>query len=386
MKKIRSVLAQSIELDTSQAVLELIHTCEQKLAGRMPVAGIIFSGIDTDHQVLVDGILSKWPELQLIGCTTDGEFSNAYGYAEDSNILILLESDFCQMSSGYVLHTEPDMTVACQLAYDEAVNRLGVEPKLCILLSEAIKINGETVLNGLTDAAKGQLPIVGGIAADSWRYENTVQICNRQITGDQSVFLLLGGSFDYAVGMECGWEPYGDMGIITKAEGNTIYEINHKPALGFYHDILGEEAIPSNELPIAIYDETGNFRFMRTSLEHYDSTIGSVTYLGNTPTHSQVKITMVNREGILNGATHSMMQALGAFPKGREPSLAIGFSCSARRALLGTRTKEEFERVREILHSDIPFAGFYTYGEMCPKPKTSLNEFHNETFVTLLLG
>lgn len=386
MKKIRSVLAQSVELDTSQAVLELIHSCEQKLAGRLPMAGILFSGIDSDHQLLVDGIMDKWPELQLIGCTTDGEFSSAYGYAEDSNILVLLESDLCQVASGYVLHDTQDMVAACQLAYDEAVLKLGVDPKLCILLSEAIHINGEIVLDGLTRASGGKLPIVGGIAADSWRFKATKQMTNRQVSSDQSVFLILGGVFDYSIGRACGWEPYGDIGIITKSEGNTIYEINHQPALAFYRDILGETAKPTNELPIAIYNEKGEFRFMRTSLEHYDSETGSVTYLGNTPVNSHVRITMVNRNGILNGAVQSMFQALESFSSGKTPCLALGFSCSARRALLGTRTKEEFERIYDMLQSDIALAGFYTYGEICPRPNSVLNEFHNETFVTLLLG
>ena len=43
------------------------------------------------------------------------------------------------------------------------------------------------------------------------------------------------------MGMDSGWEAIGETGTITRSEGNVIYEINHKPALEFYSNILGEK-------------------------------------------------------------------------------------------------------------------------------------------------
>jgi hypothetical protein len=54
---------------------------------------------------------------------------------------------------------------------------------------------------------------------------------------------------------------------------------------------------------------------------------------------------------------------------------------------LGTRTKEEIGIVESVLGSDFPVVGFYGYGEIGP-PESSdcVSKYHNETFVSLILG
>lgn len=379
-------MAHSTELDSRAAAAELLETCVQKLGNITPDAGILYAGIDADHQLILDKIMGYWPGLQLIGCTTDGEFSNAHGYSEDSMVLILLSSETCSMASGYINNSAADLEAECGAAYRGAVSRLGQEPKLCILFSDVLRINGELVIEQLTRASGSRMPIIGGMSGDSWRFGESKQFCNGKASSGISSFLILGGEFDFSCGMDSGWEPYGDMGTITRAEGNVVYEINHKPALEFYWDILGEGAKPSLELPIAIHDEKGVFRFMRTSFENYDLASGSVTYLGNAPVNNKVRITMVSRESILAGAASAIDKAVKLFPADKAPALVLCFSCSARRVLLGTRTKEEYGTVSSRMSPDIPLAGFYTYGEICPRDQGAFNEFHNETFVAVLLG
>jgi len=197
----------------------------------------------------------------------------------------------------------------------------------------------------LTIVTDGKLPIVGGVSADSWRFIESKQFYNKISSSNISPFLLLAGTFDFSFGMDSGWEAVGEMGTITKSEGNVIYEINHKPALEFYSNILGENTKPTLELPIAIYDEHGAFRFMRTTFENYDNIIGSVTYLGNVPVNYKVRITMVNRDSILSGTSSSIKHAVSSFPSNDLPAIALCFSCSARRVLLGTRTTRYAEKL-----------------------------------------
>jgi hypothetical protein len=88
----------------------------------------------------------------------------------------------------------------------------------------------------------------------------------------------------------------------------------------------------------------------------------------------------------LAGTLSSVNHAVRTFPSNNSPVLALCFSCSARRVLLGTRTVEECKIAGEKIGNNIKFVGFYTYGEFCPNLNQSINEFHNETFVTVLLG
>lgn len=379
-------ISHSIELDSSLAVVELIEHSEAQLNNRIPIAGILYASIDVDHQLVLDRIKNRWPDLQLIGCTTDGEFSSAYAYVEDSLVLTLFASTDIKFISGAIDNTAMDIKKECSDAFCNAEKNMGQASNLCILFSDVLQTNGETVMEQLTQVTNGKLLIVGGISADSWRFTESKQFHNTTCSAQLSPFLLLSGDFDFSFGMDSGWEPIGEMGNITKAEGNIIYEINHRPALEFYSNILGKNTKPTLELPIAVHDAYGNFRYMRTTFENYDANLGSVTYLGNVPMHHKVRITMVSRESILAGAASSIKYAMNTFPSSKKPVLALLFSCSARRVLLGTRTKEEYQLVREHLDESTQFVGFYTYGEFCPNINEFTNEFHNETFVTVLLG
>ncbi|MBU3182580.1 FIST signal transduction protein [Clostridium psychrophilum] len=380
------VIAHSIELDSFLAVIELIESCEIQLGNRYPIAGILYAGIDVDHQLVLNKIYEKWPNLQLIGCTTDGEFSSECEYVEDSMVLTLFVSKEIKIVSGFINNTATDVRKECSQVFYEAVGRLGQTPKLCILLSDVFKINGETVMEQLTSLTEGKLPIVGGISADSWRFNESKQFYNKISSSDISSFLLLAGEFNFSFGIDSGWEAIGEMGTITKSEGNVIYEIDHKPALKFYSDILGENVKPTLELPIAVYDEDGDFQFMRSTFENYDNNIGSVTYLGNAPADYKVRITMVNRESILKGAKSSINHAVSTFPSNGSPVIALCFTCSSRRILLGTRTIDEYEIVGKKFEKSVKFVGFYSYGEFCPNLNKLTNKFHNETFAVVLLG
>lgn len=380
------IIAHSTELDSSAAVSDVLSKCGFQLAGRQPAAGILYAGIDVDHQLVLDIIHNKWPDLQLAGATTDGEFSSECDYVEDSLILTLFVSETVSIVSGSINNTASDLGNECRQVLSDAVARLGQPPKLCILFSDVLASNGESILEQLTIASGGVLPIVGGISGDSWRFLEAKQFYNSISSSHISSFLLLAGTFVFSFGMDSGWEPVGETGIVTKSDKNIVYEINHMPTLDFYKNILGENTMPSLELPIAVYDSQDTFRFMRTTFENYDISIGSVTYLGNVPVGSRVRITMVNRDSILAGTASSINEAFQKFPTDISPCVALCFSCSARRVLLGTRTIEECRLVRKILGDNLQFSGFYTYGEYCPNSSKLANEFHNETFVVVLLG
>lgn len=385
-KDFQIIIAHSTELDSLTAVSDIIKKCELQLAGKQPEAGILYAGIDADHQLVLDKIHEKWPALPLIGATTDGEFSSECEYVEDSLVLTLFVSETIRFVSGSIDNTASDLGEECSRAYLDAVARLGQTPKLCILFSDVLSSNGESIMEQLTSASNGVLPIVGGISGDSWRFLEAKQFYDNMSSSHISTFLLLAGSFDFSFGMDSGWEPVGETGVVTKSDNNIVYEINQMPTLDFYKNILGENTMPSLELPIAVYDENGGFRFMRTTFENYDVSIGSVTYLGNVPVGSKVRITMVNRDSILAGTQSSISEAFRTFPANTSPCIALCFSCSARRVLLGTRTIEECRIARKILGDNVQFSGFYTYGEYCPNITKLTNEFHNETFVVVLLG
>jgi len=111
---------------------------------------------------------------------------------------------------------------------------------------------------------------------------------------------------------------------------------------------------------------------------------GSISFMGDVPQNATVQITHVEREGIINATETSVAQAQRNYV-GSEPAIAICFSCAGRKLVLGTRAHEEFQLLQKN-YSNLMVAGFYAYGEIAPLMPDTPSRFHNETFISLLIG
>jgi len=99
-----------------------------------------------------------------------------------------------------------------------------------------------------------------------------------------------------------------------------------------------------------------------------------------------VQLSVAVTDEIFDGTKEALSTALERFPQGRAPDAALVFSCAIRKYLLGTQTGTEAELAREMLGPDVPFAGFYCFGEIAPVASVDETRFHNETIVAVLLG
>lgn len=367
-------------LDAAQGARDVIRQCELQLEGRTPSAALLFANVDLDHQAILDTILEAWPAVQLIGCSSDGEFSSRGGYTQDSILLVALASDTVEFTAGAVEHgSAPSYRDAVR----EARARVAQDPAFGLVFTDGLTLNGEDALRGLDEAFGGALPIVGGAAADGWRFTGTRQFHGRRVLADAAVFLLLCGRFRFAVAVKGGWKPIGRIGVVTRASGKVVQEIDGGPAQVFYQELMGDAASPSVETPTAVYDRDGRFRFLRTSYAGTDALTGAITFFASIPEGSRVRLTHVTRDSIVMGAEKCVEEALEAFG-GEAPDFALCTSCAARRVILGSRTVDECRAARRVLGDAVPVAGFYGFAEFSPTPAGT--QFNNESYVTLLLG
>ncbi len=171
-----AIVVHSQEIDDESLGKDLIEQSKSKLQLVEPQAGLLFLGIDFDHELIANELMNEWPNLQLTGCTTDGEFSSILGYEEDSAVLMLLSSHNCNFVSGYIDNTASDIKEACKTSLNESFEKLGGEPKLCVLFSDVLNTNGEEVMDYISQITDHKLPIVGGISADQWKFDKSYQI------------------------------------------------------------------------------------------------------------------------------------------------------------------------------------------------------------------
>ena len=94
------IVSYSDDVDTEDAVEEILDDCEEQLDGAEPTAGLLFCGTEYEHAKVLDIIHKRFPDLQLIGCTTDGEMTSCGGYTEDAITLTLYCVDKISISAG----------------------------------------------------------------------------------------------------------------------------------------------------------------------------------------------------------------------------------------------------------------------------------------------
>lgn len=377
----------SDDIDSLSAFAEIREQCEAVLEGRAPQAGILFAGIDFEHQELLDAINDAWPGIELIGCTSDAEISSRVGFREDSISLLLLGSDTIDFSSGLGRHLSIDPLAACSQAVEQARTKSELEPRLCITLPDGLTVSGQKTVETLREVLGNEVALFGGRAADHRRYENTLQFCGREVTSDSVPVLILAGPLVCSFGVASGWKPIGSPGTISRAQGNVVYQIDGAPAVEFYRRFLGKDAKVTKDMPLVILNDKGEPEYLRPSSGDVDEETGAITYLSDVPEGVKAQVSTTDRASILEGCEESIQKALRGFPRGSEPEAAIIVSCSARKLLLGTKTSEESRLLGELMGHDLPVCGFYSYGEIGPQKTDNTKPImHHQTFTMLLLG
>jgi len=395
----RACVVHSQDVDSVDAVAELIAGAKAELGASLPRVAMLFAGIDHDFAIVLEQINAQWPGIALIGCTTDGEMSSHILFAEDSLALVLLSGDNFHAVSGVARSVSTDVPGSIRASVDDAVQRLagkggnGGAPSLCITMPDGLTVSGSAALDALRTALGDAVPIFGGTAGDQWRFKGTRQFHGTEVLQDSVPFLLFDEGVVFSCGVDTGWRPIGREGKVTEVDGHVVRAIDGRPATEFYREFLGNADITHlTEYPLAVTAEDGrggaNSYYLRAP-GRTDEATGCIHFLGDVPDGARVHITTTNRDQILDATRTSFQHALGDFPSasegGGKPALALCISCAGRKQILGSRTQEEARIVNELL-ANVPAVGFYGYGEISRLAKDGISHYHNETFTTLLLG
>lgn len=383
---LKVAVGHSDDPDSQAAIDEVLQQCTDSWEPITPKAGILFAAIDYDHALILQQINQAFPGLELIGGTTDGEISSVLEFQEDSLTFMVFGSDEMDIYAGIGRHVSQDAIAATQQAVQQATSQTPHFPKFCLSIPESLTTSGVSILEGLKQALGLEVPIFGGLAADQLRFQQTYQFFKTEVLSDAVPILVFSGSVLFSHGVANGWHPVGKRSRVTKVDKNVVYEIDGQPALEFYHYYLGALP-PSIEYPLAVFngDNDQDQSFYMRAPSSYDPASGSITFFADIPDQALVQITEANREAILEASQTSMRTAMQNYP-GVAPEAALFFSCTARRQILGTRAYEEYALAKGTLAQVIPGCGFYTNGEIAPLQQHGQTQFHNEAFVTVLLG
>jgi hypothetical protein len=260
--------------------------------------------------------------------------------------------------------------------------------KHLFVLSEGSFVNGSSLINGLESKIENQVSITGGMCGDDARFERTVASYKENPKEGEVILIgFYGATLEITFASYGGWVPFGPERIITKSEGNVLYEIDGQPALDLYKNYLGERAneLPQASLlyPLNVTPEGKKEPVVRTILG-INNDNQSMVLAGDVPINAVVQLMMASVDGIADGALKAAEIAVK--DRKRSPELAILVSCVGRKLVMNQRVEEEIELVQEIIGADTAVTGFYSYGEMAPFNGETSCELHNQTMTLTLIS
>ena len=373
-------------IQASKKVNQNWKYAQEKVALNNPLVLVFANRFLLESSSVISDIRKEFPYEHIVFGSTAGEIM---GSSVHDNSVTVTAIEFSK--STFVVATENI------LDHQKNANQLGEtlyakmpkkDLKHLFVLSEGSFVNGSSLISGLETNLGHDVSLTGGMCGDDARFEKTVASYKEDPKEGEVVLIgFYGATLEISFASFGGWLPFGPERIITKSEGNILYEIDGQPALDLYKKYLGEKA---NELPQASLRYPLNVRpvekkeaVVRTILA-IDNDNQSMVLAGDAPVNSTVQLMMASVDGIADGAQKAAQIAMKNRTKA--PEVAILISCIGRKLVMNQRVEEEIEEVQEVIGKDTILTGFYSYGEMAPFNGEAACELHNQTMTLTLIS
>lgn len=237
-----------------------------------------------------------------------------------------------------------------------------------LVLADGIEVNGPDLVRGLNAVLPDGLPIAGGMGAAGTRQARTWSMHHDgPPQGSACVIGLYGPQLRMARSCHGGSIGFGQRRLVTRAQGNTVDEIDGYPALQLYRQYLGRYAsgLPeaASHFPLTVFRQATDLQGVIRYVLGIDTDRQTIDVAGDIPAGSLVQLSRAGRSELLEGAFHAARDLADALPVDR-PVLALVVSCVGRRHVLGEQTEEELEPVATLLRPGSALAGFYSFGEI----------------------
>jgi hypothetical protein len=347
---------------------------------------LVFGGPEAlKKSSLRETVGAAYPDAYLLGCSTAGDIFGTQ-VSDDSLVVTAICFERTRVLGRSTRIDGPEDSLA---AGERLAQLLAGEGLVHVfVLSDGLHVNGSKLVEGLARSLPADVTVTGGLSGDGPRFEETLVLGGGELEPRAIAAVGFYGR-DLRVGYASlgGWDPFGPERLITRSEGNVLYELDGRSALDLYKTYLGPHAreLPASGLlfPLSLRAEEGCTPVVRTILA-VDEEQSSMTFAGDVPAGSYARFMKANFDRLIDGAVgaaRTSYEAVGS----TSPDLALLVSCVGRKLVLKQRVEEEVEGVREVLGERTVLAGFYSYGEISPFTPDARCELHNQTMTITTL-
>lgn len=356
----------------------------------------VFATVGYNQQVLIRAIREATSGAPLSGCSGEGIITQ--GMAAETNFgvsVMAIASDELRFSNMRV----KDLALGADLAGERLA--AAVQPSLapdtraCFLFIDGLVFDFDPFRKAFENALRRDppLPLFGGLSADNGAIRTTYQYHDDEVFSQGISCVLMSGGCDIAWGVSHGCVLVGTKRTITRSKGNIIYEIDGIPALEVLKDYV-EEVSESQwnkmtlnlclgfKAPENIREEYGEF-FVRYMMAK-DDREGCVTIQSDVVDGTELWIVRRDKELIRDGM-QVVARQIREKTADKRPKFVMQFECMGRgKVVFREQEKEQLQMsLQEEIGWDLPWIGFYTYGEI--GPISGHNCLHNFTAVVAVV-
>jgi len=351
-------------------------------SGFKPGLAIIFCSVANDIEKISN--CGNSFGFQIFGISSSGEISN------DDIYEFSVVGMFFEINSD-IFYIKAESTLQKKIIDISRELKLELEQKFTnksmLVSASGISTDGEEVVDSILNVFGENIPLFGGLAGDDLKMKETFVFTNNKVLSKGVIFLVFNSDFIELKGIATsGWESIGVEKIVTKAEGNIIYEIDHQPAVDVFIKYFNVEVnletssdVVENigvKYPLQVLRE-GRKPVLRAPL-FANAKDKSLVFAGKVSEGARVKFSVPPTFEIIDSTIENIRELKNEFPKAEG---MLMFSCAARKLALGPMTEDEVQGIRNIWN--VPLAGIFTYGEI-GNTINNISDFHNETCSVVL--
>lgn len=338
-----------------------------------------------NHPIVFKELGEIFPKSFIIGCSTAGQIYG--GQVLDACLVVTIirfKATRLKQTCNRIENSEGSKLAGMTVGEALVDNNL----KAVFVLSEGINVNGSELVVGLNASIPQSVLVTGALAGDGNRFLKTWVLDGFDVKESHVVAVgLYGDSLKVQHGSQGGWDIFGPWRKITKSSGNTLYELDGKPALSLYMDYLGELAddLPASALrfPLAVSEHLSESKTLVRTVLGIDRDENSMTFAGDVPEGHYAQLMKANIENLIDGAGRAAVMVSDDH-RVEGNMICISVSCVGRRIVLGEGVEDELEAVLRNLPDKCAHVGFYSYGELSPFGNGKC-ELHNQTMTLTTL-
>jgi hypothetical protein len=346
----------------------------------------VFSTIGYEQEDVLDGVREILGDRPMAGATFEGIIGR--GMADESMYAVQVIAIRSETIKFYEFCAEDIVgdPLKAGIGIGEAVEAVNDPGNRALFLFPDFRANISQLFEGIEQHCT--IPFVGGVSGDNLKFQQCHQFHNGAIKDKACSAVLMVGDFELKTIVTHGSEPVGRKRVVTKSQGNTIFEIDGRPALDVASEEMGAPINAGNlastitlmgiGLRAGETDDAVSPYVLR-AIHGMDFETRSCTVPADVSEGTEIQFMRRDHNGVLVSAALAAERLKRSLDDhSSEAKLVCQFDCAGRgKYMIGDDVLKGAKMVQKTFKEPVPWMGTFSFGEI--SPVHGKNFLHNFT-------